>query len=91
MPDADVEIGPGPHARSTILVNASSKAVGVRNATLVLTDSEGTPLGSTDSLPIRSNRVSNVIWLIIGTGLALLFGTILLRLFRRIRTAARSS
>ncbi len=91
VPDADVEIGPGPHARSTILVNVSSKAVGVRTATLVLTDSEGTPLGSTDSLPIRSNRVSNVIWLIIGTGLALLFGTILLRLFRRIRTAARSS
>ena len=51
----------------------------------MLTDSEGTPLGSSDSLPIRSNRVSNVIWLILGTGLALLFGTIVVRLFRRIR------
>ena len=48
--------------------------------TLLLTDSEGTPLGSSDSLPIRSNRVSNVIWLILGTGVALLFGTIVVRL-----------
>jgi hypothetical protein len=88
VPDSTVEIGPG--ARTTVLLNASSEAVGVRNVRLLLTDSEGTPLGSTDSLPIRSNRVSNVIWLILGTGIALLFGTIAVRLFRRIRTAARS-
>ena len=89
VPDSNVEIGRG--ARATILLNASSQAVGVRNVKLLLTDSEGTPLGSTDSLPIRSNRVSNVIWLILGTGVALLFGTIVVRLFRRIRTAAKSA
>ncbi|GAA4748129.1 DUF6049 family protein [Nocardioides endophyticus] len=88
VPDANVEIGPG--ARRTILLNASSQAVGVRNVQLLLTDSEGTSLGSSDSLPIRSNRVSNVIWLILGTGVALLFGTIAVRLFRRIRAAATS-
>ena len=87
-PDRDVEIGAGD--RTSILLNASSKAVGVRNAMLLLTDSEGTALGSSDSLPIRSNRVSNVIWLIIGTGVVLLFATIVVRLFRRIRAAARS-
>lgn len=89
VPDSNVEIGPG--ARTTILLNASSQAVGVRNVRLLLTDSEGTPLGSSDSLPIRSNRVSNVIWLILGTGVALLFGTIAVRLFRRIRAAAKSA
>jgi len=89
VPDSNVEIGPG--ARNTVLLNASSQAVGVRNVRLLLTDSEGTPLGSTDSLPIRSNRVSNVIWLILGTGIALLFGTIAVRLFRRIRAAAKSA
>jgi len=88
VPDSDVEIPPD--ARTTVLLNASSEAVGVRNVTLRLTDSEGTSLGSSDSLPIRSNRVSNVIWLILGTGIALLFGTIVVRLFRRIRAAARS-
>jgi hypothetical protein len=89
VPDSNVDIGPGD--RRTVLLNASSQAVGVRNVKLLLTDSEGTPLGSTDSLPIRSNRVSNVIWLILGTGIALLFGTIVVRLFRRIRAAAKSA
>jgi len=89
VPDANVEIGPG--SRTTVLLNASSQAVGVRNVTLQLTDTEGTPIGSSDSLPIRSNRVSNVIWLILGTGVALLFGTIAVRLFRRIRAAATSA
>jgi hypothetical protein len=89
VPDSNVEIGPG--GRMTILLNASSRAVGVRNVTLLLTDSEGTRLGSSDSLPIRSSQVSNVIWLILGTGVTLLFGTIIVRLFRRIRAAARSA
>jgi hypothetical protein len=89
VPKSNVEIGPGD--RTTILLNAASQAVGVRNVELLLTDSEGTPLGSSDSLPIRSNRVSNVIWLILGTGVALLFGTIVVRLFRRIRAAAKSA
>ncbi|MFC7495542.1 MULTISPECIES: DUF6049 family protein [unclassified Nocardioides] len=88
VPDEAVEVGPG--ARSTILLNAESSAVGVRNVTLLLTDVDGSPIGSSDTLPIRSNRVSNVIWLILGTGIALLFGTIIVRLFRRIRAAARS-
>jgi uncharacterized protein DUF6049 len=88
VPRAAVAIPAG--ARNSVLLHASSKAVGVRNATLQLTDIEGTPIGSSDSLPIRSNRVSNVIWVILGIGIALLFGTIVIRLFRRIRAAARS-
>ena len=88
VPKDSVDIPAG--ARSTLLLNASSSALGVRNVTLLLTDTDGAPLGSSDVLPIRSNRVSNVIWLIIGTGIALLFGAIAVRLFRRIRAAARS-
>lgn len=79
-----------PDTRTTVLLNASSSAIGIRNVTLLLTDVEGVPLGSSDAVPIRSNRVSNVIWLIIGTGIALLFGAIVVRLFRRLRAAARS-
>ena len=73
-----------------MLLNASSSAVGVRNVTLLLTDVDDVPLGSSDDLPIRSNRVSNVIWLIVGTGVALLFGAIAVRLFRRVRAARRT-
>ena len=78
-----------PQSRTTVLLDASSSAIGVRNVTLLLTDLENRPLGSSDIVPIRSNRVSNVIWVIIGTGVALLFGAILVRLYRRVRAARR--
>ena len=88
VPTETIDIGA--NSRTTVLLNASSSAVGIRNVTLLLTDVDNVPLGSSDDLPIRSNRVSNVIWLIIGTGVALLFGAIAVRLVRRVRAAARS-
>ena len=89
VPADSVDIGP--RNRRTVLLNASSSALGIRTVTLALTDVHDAPLGSSDDLPVRSNRVSNVIWLILGTGVALLFGAIVVRLFRRVRAAARSS
>ncbi|GAB3198441.1 DUF6049 family protein [Nocardioides hungaricus] len=89
VPAETIELSP--ESQSTVLLNASSTAVGIRNLRLLLTDSDDVPLGSSDDLPIRSNRVSNVIWLIVGTGIALLFGAIAVRLFRRVRTARRGS
>ncbi|NYD40002.1 DUF6049 family protein [Nocardioides panaciterrulae] len=77
----------GPGGSATVLLTASTSAPGVHNITLVVTDSDGTPLGASDRLPIRSAQVSRVIWLIIGTGLALLFLAIALRLVRRVRAA----
>ena len=91
VPAETIELGPGPNTQSTVLLNASSPASGIRNLTLLLTDVDDQPLGSSDDLPIRSNRVSNVIWVIVGTGVALLFGAIVVRLFRRIRTARRGA
>ncbi|GAA1125124.1 DUF6049 family protein [Nocardioides aquiterrae] len=77
----------GADERTTVLLNASSSGVGIQNVTLRLTDVDGVPLGSSDDVPVRSNRVSNVIWLIVGTGIALLLGAIVVRLFRRVRAA----
>jgi hypothetical protein len=73
------------NSRSTVVLEAHANRVGVTNVTLALTDVDGNPIGSTDQLPIRSAQVSVVIWLIIGTGLGLLFLAILVRLFRRVR------
>nr|WP_281385988.1 DUF6049 family protein [Nocardioides luti] len=84
-----IPIGPG--ARTTVLLNASTQRPGVHNVTLVVTDVDGTPLGGSDQVPIRSAQVSGVIWVILGTGVALLFGAILVRLFRRVRAAARAA
>ena len=58
--------------------------------TLVVTDKRGTPLGGTTGLTVRSAQVSNVIWLFVGIGCALLFGAIGVRLFRRVRNARRA-
>ncbi|MFC6287035.1 DUF6049 family protein [Nocardioides sp. GCM10027113] len=82
---AEIEIGPD--SRTSVLLEATTGRLGVHNVQLVVTDLDGTPLGSSDALPIRSAQVSRVIWLILGTGVALLFGAIGVRLVRRVRTA----
>ncbi|MCW2768099.1 MAG: hypothetical protein JWO11_4058 [Nocardioides sp.] len=90
------------NGRTTVLLTADTTFPGVHNVRLVLTDCPEdpadptnckglvTPIGSTDELSIRSAQVSKVIWLIIGTGAAMLFGAILVRLVRRVRRARRS-
>jgi hypothetical protein len=80
-----IEVAAG--GRSSVLLEAATTQLGVHNVELVVTTEEGTPLGSTATLPVRSAQVSQVIWLILGTGVALLFGAIVVRLVRRVRRA----
>ena len=80
-----IEIAAG--GRSAVLLEAATTQLGVHNVELIVTSEDGTPLGSTARLPVRSAQVSQVIWLIIGTGVALLFGAIVVRLVRRVRRA----
>ena len=86
MPERAVELAAD--SRTTVLLQTrTSAALGVHNVTLLLTDADGTRSGRRTGCRSGPNQVSNVIWLIIGTGVALLFGAILLRLVRRIRVA----
>lgn len=80
-----IEVAAG--GRSSILLEAATTQLGVHNVRLVVTSEDGTPLGSSATLPVRSAQVSQVIWVILGTGVALLFGAIVVRLVRRIRRA----
>lgn len=73
--------------QASVPLEASTDRLGVHNVELIVTTEDGTPIGSTDTLPIRPTNVSSVIWLILGTGVALLFGAILVRLVRRVRRA----
>lgn len=82
-----VEIAP--ESSRTVLLSATTQRQGVHNVTLILTDAEGAPLGSTAELPVRAALVSDLIWVIIGAGAALLFGAIAVRLVRRVRRARR--
>jgi hypothetical protein len=72
-------------SRTTVLLDAHASNPGVHNVTLTVTDVDGTPLGSSDRLPVRSNHVSDVIWVILGVGGGILFLAIVLRLYRRFR------
>ena len=77
----------GPGESTTVLLTASTQVPGVHQVTLAVTDLSGTLLGSSDEMPIRYAQVSQVIWVILGGGAALLFGAIAVRLFRRVRAA----
>jgi len=76
-------------SRTNVLLEAKTSSNRVHNVTLSATDADGNPLGATDELPIRSAQVSDVIWLIMGTGAGLLLLAIIVRLVRRIRRSRR--
>ncbi|CAB4695200.1 MAG: hypothetical protein F2667_03390 [Actinobacteria bacterium] len=87
VPANDLELPA--RSRTTVLLNARTSKPGVHNLTIALTDRSDNPIGSSADLPIRSAQVSNVIWLIMGSGAALLFGAIGVRLVRRVRDSRR--
>jgi hypothetical protein len=76
-----------PHGQRTVPLKASTDKRGVYNVTLELTNKDGQALGAQDTFPMRAEQVSRLIWVIIGVGVALLFGAIAVRLTRRIVSA----
>lgn len=74
-----------PKSRTTVVLDAHTDALGVHNVTLAVTDVEGTPLGATAVVPVRSGQVGEIIWWFIGGGTGILFVAIAIRLVRRIR------
>ncbi len=88
VPDP-VELDPGESAR--LRLSATTEGVGTHTVRLFVATTEGTPLGSSTELPIRSNQVSRIIWIVMIAGGGLLFGAIALRLFRRVRAARAES
>jgi hypothetical protein len=75
-------------ARFRILPRVTANRPGIHQVRLVVTDAQGEPLGGTTSLQIRAAQVSGLIWLLLAGGAVLLFGTIAIRLVRRIRARA---
>lgn len=75
-------------AQRTVPLDATSTKVGVHTVKLVVTDVEGTRLGSSDEMPIRAGQLGKTIWMILAGGGVLLFGAIAIRLVRRFRRTA---
>lgn len=94
--DGDVEIRAPevltlpPETSQTFNLQARAGSIGVHNATLVATDSQGRLLGATEELNVRSNQVGAVIWVVIGVGVGILVLAIGIRLVRRVRRPAGS-
>lgn len=78
-----IELGPG--ARQTVNLSAQARSIGVHPVRLVATDEEGRALGASEETSVRSNQVGRIIWVVMGTGVGILFLAIAVRLTRRIR------
>lgn len=84
VPDEGIPLDPGESAR--LRLSASTDAVGAHTVRLFVVADDGTPLGAATQLPVRSNQVSRIIWIVMIVGAGLLFGAIAVRLVRRFRT-----
>jgi hypothetical protein len=71
------------HSRASVRLDAHTERAGVHNVSLALTDDDGTPIGSSVVVPIRSGSVGVVIWAILGSGAGILLVAIVIRLRRR--------
>lgn len=72
---------------TTVLLDASLTLLGVYDLTVVVTDVDGTSLGSTATTRVRSTAVSDVIWIVIGVAFVVLAAATSLWIRRR-RAAA---
>ncbi|WP_139230134.1 DUF6049 family protein [Nocardioides terrae] len=75
------------NSRVTVSINARGARAGVHNVALQVYDSDRTPLGGSVQVSLRAAQVSNIIWLFLGVGGALLFGAIGVRVVRRLRAS----
>jgi len=73
-------------SRQTVLLNADADSPGVHYVRVRVTDENGNPLGASRRVAIRSAEVSQVIWVILGLGVGLLFVAIAIRVVRRVRS-----
>ena len=78
------------NSKASFNLAASMHDTGTHTAQIVVTDTKGNPLGAHASVPIRPSQVSGVIWWFVGTGCALLFAAIAIRLTRRIMKAKKA-
>ncbi|MGH3347403.1 MAG: DUF6049 family protein [Nocardioides sp.] len=81
---APLELAAG--SRQTVLLDADAGSPGVHYVRIRVTDENGDPLGAARRVAIRSAEVSQVIWVILGLGVGLLFIAIAIRVVRRVRS-----
>jgi hypothetical protein len=96
VPDGDLELSTpepielGPNSRGAMRIDAQSSDIGVHLVTLQPVSTEGTPLGGSTQLSVRSSRVGLILWFVMGIGGTALLVAIALRIWRRVRKRRRT-
>jgi hypothetical protein len=76
--------------QQSVTLTAQADSIGVHPLRLIATDDTGRPLGASEEISVRSNKVGRIIWVIMGSGVGILFLAIAVRLVRRFRGARAS-
>ena len=79
-----------PNGRGAMRIDARASDIGVHLVTLQPVSTEGTPLGESTQLSIRSSRVGLILWFVMGIGGTALLVAIVLRIWRRVRQRRRT-
>ena len=76
--------------KGTFLVKASAEQNGLINAKAQLVTAGGEPVGDPQPLVIQAAQYGSVGWILVGAAVALLFGTSIVRIYRRVRSERRN-
>ncbi|MDX6236514.1 MAG: hypothetical protein QOG10_1329 [Kribbellaceae bacterium] len=76
--------------KATFQINASAQQNGLIRADAQVTSAAGQPIGRSQELIIQAAQYGSVGWILVGAAIALLFGTSLVRIYRRIRSERRN-
>ncbi|MDX6264151.1 MAG: hypothetical protein QOH84_5839 [Kribbellaceae bacterium] len=76
--------------KGTFQVKASAEQNGVINANAQLITAGEQPVGDSQPLVIQAAQYGSVGWILVGAAVALLFGTSIVRIYRRVRSERRN-
>lgn len=79
-----------PKQKAGYPITASAEQNGLIKANAQVITASGRPVGRPQELAIQAAQYGSVGWILVGTAVALLFGTSFVRIYRRVRTERRS-
>ncbi|WP_148256817.1 DUF6049 family protein [Kribbella flavida] len=79
-----------PGQKATYQINASAEQNGLIRADAQVVSSQDLPVGSSQELLIQAAQYGSVGWILVGSAVALLFGTSAVRIYRRVRSERRN-
>ena len=76
--------------KATYQINASAEQNGLIRANAQVISAQQLPVGRSQELVIQAAQYGSVGWILVGSAVALLFGTSLVRIYRRIRSERKN-